>query len=181
MVDAGARNNYNTILLHFASEGGHLKIVRMLLDRGADVNARDKNSIVHCIPLCDMNCEFLRTRSIYTYMLIPGTSLWFTRSREQQGDHVRVAKLLLKFGADSYARDNNNNTALHLASQKRHVQVVEILLDCGADPNARNKDNRASLDLASEAEYVKVVRLLRYHADLNACENEHHRPFHLAW
>jgi cytohesin len=114
-------------------------------------------------------------------MLIPGTSLWFTRSREQQGDHVRVAKLLLKFGTDPNARDNNNNTALHLASQKRHVQVVEILLDCGADPNAQNKDNRASLDLASEAEYVKVVRLLRYHADLNACENEHHKPFHLAW
>ena len=44
LVDAGARNNYNIILLHFASEGGHLKIVRMLLDRGADVNARDKNS-----------------------------------------------------------------------------------------------------------------------------------------
>ena len=50
-VDANARDNNSTIPLHFASQGGHLKIVRMLLDHCADVNARDKNdkTPLHCV------------------------------------------------------------------------------------------------------------------------------------
>jgi ankyrin repeat protein len=43
-----ARSNDNTIPLHFACESGHLEVVRMLLNRHADVNARDKT---HKTPL----------------------------------------------------------------------------------------------------------------------------------
>ena len=42
-ADMNARNNDNTMPLHFASQGGRLKIVRMLLDPQEGINARDKN------------------------------------------------------------------------------------------------------------------------------------------
>ena len=42
-VDVNARNNDGAIPLHFASRGGHLKIVWMLLNRRADIRARDQN------------------------------------------------------------------------------------------------------------------------------------------
>ena len=87
--------------------------------------------------------------------------------------------LLLELGADSKARDNSDNTPLHLASKTGLVEVAEILLDRGADTNARNNDNAVPLHFASESGDLEIVRmLLDRHADVNARDKNYNTPFH---
>ena len=40
-TDINTRNKYRQTPLHLAATGGHIEIVRLLLEKGADINARD--------------------------------------------------------------------------------------------------------------------------------------------
>ena len=47
-----------------------------------------------------------------------------------------MLEVLLKAGADVYAKDKCGNTPLHLAASFSAVAEVEVLLKAGADPSA---------------------------------------------
>ncbi|KAI5841352.1 ankyrin repeat-containing domain protein [Morchella snyderi] len=47
--------------------------------------------------------------------------------------HLPIVKLLLQYGADISARDDDGGTALHYAAGSGHPTVVQLLLENGAD------------------------------------------------
>ena len=51
---------------------------------------------------------------------------------------VGLTHLLLQYGADVEARDNNGETALHLAARKNHSEIAALLFEHGANANAEN-------------------------------------------
>ena len=61
-------------------------------------------------------------------------------------DPLKVVALLLdELGTDPNARDNDDNTPLHLASKLGLAKVAEILLDRGVDVDARDKNYKTPL------------------------------------
>jgi cytohesin len=92
---------------------------------------------------------------------------------------LKVAELLLELGADPNARDNDDNTPLHIASKSGHVEVAEMLLDRGVDANVRDKDNTIPLHFASQGGHLRIVRMLLDHcADVNARDKNDKTPLH---
>jgi ankyrin repeat protein len=82
-------------------------------------------------------------------------------------------------GADPNARDNDDNTSLHLASKNGHVEVAEMLLDRGVDANARDNDSTIPLHFASQGGHLKIVRMLLDHcADVNVRDKNDKTPLH---
>jgi uncharacterized protein len=51
---------------------------------------------------------------------------------------VDVAQLLLEHGADVDARDNDERSPLHLASDGGHVEAAQVLLERRADRETQN-------------------------------------------
>jgi hypothetical protein len=94
--------------LYIAAQEGHLPVVKLLLDRGADVNPA-------------------MTNEGYTPLLIA--------ARE---GHLPVVQLLLDRGADGSQANDDGNTPLLIATQQGHLPVVQLLLDRGADVNEAN-------------------------------------------
>jgi hypothetical protein len=88
--------------LIMASRNGQIRVVRLLLDRGADVNAREKET--------------------ETTALIAAA---------QQG-HAEVVAVLLEKGADVHAKDKAGKTALSEAKHYKHEHVVKLLQERGA-------------------------------------------------
>jgi ankyrin len=144
--------------------GGEVEVVRMLINRGADVTAqnKDRHTPLHLA-------------------LIPSTWIWSQVLTERE---VEVVRMLIDHGADLTAQNKDGETPLHLASRRRQVAAGRMLIDRGADITAQNKHRETPLHLALKENCVDVARMLIDHsADVNhvMVQNEDgENPLHLA-
>jgi ankyrin repeat protein len=119
--------------LHDACSTGQRDIAELLLDNGADIDAR---SSINSTPLME--------------------ACWF-------GQASSTVKLLLDRGcAINAADDDHGDTALHNACS-RGSEYVKELLTHGADTSIKNKDGKTPFDLAKERKLQTVIDLLMEH------------------
>jgi ankyrin repeat protein/truncated hemoglobin YjbI len=135
LLDYGAslddRGRYGLTALHYAVRGGKPPLIKLLLDRGAQVNALDEDG------------------------LTPLLHLTKTRSK---ADPLPVMELLAASGADVDARDETQGTLLMYFARRGHEGAVRWLLAHGADRNARNKGGKTAAEIGRA--HAGIVRLL---------------------
>jgi ankyrin repeat protein len=124
-----------------AAAGGDLKVVNLLLERGADVNVKDNQGSTALFEAIEARYDEVALVLLNQPKLDPrargfngGTALISSAWRDQK-DAVRR---LLELGADANAQDNHGDAPLHGAAQSGSVEVIDILVDKGADPNLKN-------------------------------------------
>ena len=117
----------------WAAAEGHAETMTMLIEAGADVNAR--STIIAW--------ERQRTAEPRDKWLPPGglTPLLFA-AREGRVD---AAKVLLAAGADVSIVDPDRHTPLILALINGHFDVADLLIDHGADVNMHDKVGQTAL------------------------------------
>lgn len=145
-LDAGADPNYiapksgNTAIAQ-AVKSGNLDLVKLMLDRGADVDLTHKE---------------------IGYKMTP---LMFAT---QNGD-IDMVKLLLDHGANPNAKSVSNISALAYAVEKHKthdhdIRLLELLLDAGADPTAPLSRFSALtfdvVDYAAEQGNIKAIETI---------------------
>jgi ankyrin repeat protein len=135
-----------------------MELIRKLVERGADVNARMRDST--------------ETRTIFTMQwLYEDGATPFLRAA-QSGD-LELMRYLVDRGADARIPTANGTTALMVAagigwvegvtyewSPKENLEAVKMLLDLGLDPNAVDGDGRTALHGAAHKGRSGVVELL---------------------
>jgi ankyrin repeat protein len=107
--------------LHVAAYFGDVSGAKLLLQRGAEVDAAGRGWMT-------------------------GTPLHSAAS----SGNAAIVDLLLASGADPNARQSGGWTPLHAAARNGDPALVERLLGAGADPSARNDEGRTAADLADE-------------------------------
>lgn len=89
---------------------------------------------------------------------------------------IALALDLAQRGADTFATNEQGETATHLAAQLGASALLDRLLDAGADPNARDQQGRTPLHAALAAPAAQldgVVRaLIRHGADPQIAAND---------
>ena len=102
------------------------EVTKLLLDAGADVNARDKNG---CTPL-----------------------IWAAVFNE----NPEVTKVLIDAGANVNARSEYGTTPLmHAAWYNQNPEVIKVLLDAGADGRVKDNAGKTAFDYAEGNEHIK--------------------------
>ena len=92
-----------------------------------------------------------------------------------------VLKILLKFGANTDARDDLGKTVLQVASFEGSFRVVELLLRSGSNVHARSKDGKTALHFAVSHGRIDVVEaLICGGANVNSIDNHGWTPLHYA-
>ncbi|XP_026556722.1 ankyrin repeat and KH domain-containing protein 1-like isoform X5 [Pseudonaja textilis] len=115
-----------------AASGGYAEVGRVLLDKGADVNAppvpssRDTALTIAADKGHYKFCELLINRGAHIDVRNKkgNTPLWLAAN----GGHLDVVQLLVQAGADVDAADNRKITPLMSAFRKGHVRVVQFLV-----------------------------------------------------
>lgn len=161
-----------------APDMDHLDFIKLLIDKGANVNARicgTESTGKKCTG------DSTETRNNFTMQwLFEDGATPFLRAA-QSGD-LALMKLLLAKGADPKIFTAHNVTPLAVASgigwvegvtfewsEKDTLEAVKICLDLGIDPNVRDDEGRTSLHGAAHKGRPEVIQLLVDHgADLDA-------------
>ncbi len=159
--------------IHAASKNGHTDIVRLLVSKGADVNAKGEWGRTPVMLASESG--HLTTVELLLQM---GAHVNDLKSNEQKnglmlracerGD-TELVRVLLEAGADENARGEWAQTLLILASKNGHLTTVELLLKSGARINDLDYWEQNSLMHASKGGHLSVTKvLLEKGADVNA-------------
>jgi uncharacterized protein len=135
-TDVNSRDSTGSTALMCAAGYGHLDIVRLLIDNGADVNLM-KPGYVTALGIAESNHRTEVVRYLYALGVGSevdardkyGRTALILAARQGCSDSVRE---ILRKGADVNAKLSSGETALKLASQYGHNQIVELLKAYGA-------------------------------------------------
>jgi ankyrin repeat protein len=152
-------NADNGSALSDASEGGHLEIVKLLLEHGANVNAQNK----YAVRMASKNGHF----NVVKLLLESGADVHVfddfpLRAASGEG-HLEIVKLLLETGANVRA---DNDYSLRIASKNGHLEIVRLLLENGANIHTGDEDVLLSAIHNDQEELVNL--LLEYGANFSA-------------
>lgn len=132
-ADANARADNGWFSLACAARGGHVDIVRLLLDAGADIHARPNQNSWYALDHAALQGH----ADVVVILLAAGANphadndypiQWTARH-----GHVDVVRILIAAGVNVHA---GGHFALRRAAFHGHVDVVRVLLAAGADPVA---------------------------------------------
>ena len=176
--------------LHGAAENGHAETVSVLLERGANINAKNKDgqTALHGAAK-NGHAETVsvlldRGADIEAEDKDGKTPLYLAKINNHEGLAIALVKAgliltlnkslliaagegnyeevenILKQGADINAKNKGGFTALHEAAKNGHATTVSLLLNRGADINAKNRDGETPPYLAKNNKHEDLARAL---------------------
>ncbi|XP_041073412.1 ankyrin repeat and SOCS box protein 3 isoform X5 [Carcharodon carcharias] len=151
------------LLIHAATEKGHIAVARTLLRHGARINGPHS------------------------------ACLWSVLHQAAYQEHLDILMLLLEKGADKEARDDYGITPLFLAAQYGKLESLRVLLQhgtschliflSGSNVNCQAFDKATPLFIAAQEGHTECVELLLSNGadtNLSCSEDDWQLPIHAA-
>jgi ankyrin repeat protein len=154
---------YNQTPLSYAAQHGHEAVVKLLLEKGADVECRSNGSATPLFWAVETGRE-----AVVKLLLEKGANMESTEgfygqtplslaARGAQKWHEGVMKLLLEKGADMESKSHDGQTPLSWAARSGHVAAVKMLLEKGADVESKDDDGQTPLLRTRNEAVVKLL------------------------
>lgn len=164
-------------LLHIATRAHNCKIAALLIERNADIHARDQGDYTP-----------LHGAAISIYYESFDPSDWTIErfpakrpSQDASDAQIQTVSLLLDSKADIEEKNEHGSTCLHLATDRRNYALAEFLIQKKAHVDAQHKYDGTCLHIAARSGYIEIIKLLLTHkADVNTFDIDFRTPLHMA-
>ncbi len=151
------RNQHRRTPLHHAVAKNRLRMVQLLLELGADPNARDATGATALTTASQVGAD----RSIVAALLESGATLDFLAAVNL--GHYGEAEAMLRDDPSRIGPDGSDTIALHLAVAGKNLVTLRWLLAHGIDVNAKRPMwdcNHTALHMTIESGATEIARLL---------------------
>lgn len=149
--------------LHRAAMNERTEICKLLIDKGGNLEALDKDS---CTPL---------------HIAIYNTSKGDT-NHENIKERLMTVQLLVENGANINAKDAFGFSPLHAAASRAKSDLIQLLIDKGANIHATTNSGSTPLHIAAQAGWESPIKLLvSLGADVKALNNNNKTPSQMAY
>jgi ankyrin repeat protein/beta-lactamase regulating signal transducer with metallopeptidase domain len=146
--------------LHFATARKHPKVVRLLLDHGADPKALNDAGQSSIKPASEKPPKPAATPQFYAKQ-DGGSRL---AAAITGGDNERLKRILEQTPKVVNALDQTGFTPLHIAAQNGRTEAAELLLEAGASVTAKQTQYGGTpLQYAASKGHVEICKLLLSH------------------
>ncbi|KAJ8132969.1 hypothetical protein O1611_g657 [Lasiodiplodia mahajangana] len=158
--------NLGSTPLHCAAQEGHIDIVRILSNHGANLQALRDDGLTP-LHIAAYHGHTATVEELIQRGADPNSNCMVELGRTAlhiavQRGHEAVSKVLIeKFGTKMLELvDNQGAMALHLAASTGQDAMVRLLLESGSDPNAETEDGLTPLHYAVRASSTTITALL---------------------
>jgi ankyrin repeat protein len=117
--------------LGLASFFGHISLVKLLLDKGANPNIASNNQF--------------KVTPLHSACAISATD---------------IAELLIKHGSDVNVKQMQGITPLHSAAHNGQTKLSKLLIENGAEINAKMENGKTPLFMANEKNFQETAELI---------------------
>ncbi|KAK3360961.1 hypothetical protein B0T24DRAFT_120609 [Lasiosphaeria ovina] len=148
-------------LLSCAAQKGYEVVVRQLLDRGADVEAKDKSGWTPLLRAIEYGQEAIVRQLLDRGADVEAKDDWGQTplSWAAGNGHETIVLRLLDLGADVEAKDNYGRTPLSWAAGNGHKTIVRQLLNQATDSESKSYSGRTPLSWAAQKGRATVGNL----------------------
>ena len=180
------KNDQGVTAIHYASFRGNVKIIKLLIENGANINIstnRDLNVIHYA---CQGNRPnslmyfYFELKKIGDFSLIKkqdsGGSTPLHWAAYSSAEDVLLYLINLEIFKDENEKqefidktDYQGYTPLHLGVSSKNVRIVMKLLQNGANPDIGDKKRRTPLDLATSKNYREIAEIIRNNQSCQCC------------
>jgi hypothetical protein len=163
--------------------GGKTELINLLLEKGADINARTANGNTPlnlavigsqkeiAEPLLDKGVKLNLENQNFTNLLFLSSSAGIKR----------IVDIALKKEVDFFYVKGGGNTLLHSAAEGGLVDLAEVLLSKGLKVETANIYGQTALHIAAGGGYKDIIELfLKNDTDINIKTNSGKTPLHFA-
>ena len=172
-VDQPGRDRYTA--LHSAVIEGHSDVVQVLIDAGADIEAKDYD---RRSPL--LVASALGNLGIVKMLFEAGAGVCVTHMDSDtcltlaaHHGHTETVRYLAGLPeVDINHKGKDRDTALHKAVYKGHSKMVQVLIDAGADIEVTGDFGRSPLLVASTLGNLRIAKML-VKSDARVCVTDH--------
>lgn len=166
------RNQHRCTPLHHAARKNRPRIVQLLLELGADPNARDATGATALTTASDVDADPGIVAALLAAGLKPDLLTVVNMARYSE------AEAMLRDDPSRIGPDGRDTIALHISVSKRNLATIRWLLAHGIDVNAKRTMwdlNHTALHMTIESGAIEIARLLLdAGADPNVRDDRHH-------
>jgi ankyrin repeat protein len=152
-----SRNEHHRTPLHHAAAKNRPKVVRLLLDLGANPNATDAAGATPLTTAAQENAD----ADVISVLQEAGATLDFRAAVNLK--RYDLAEAMLRAEPSRLGPEGNDTIALHLAVSKQNAEAVQWLIAHGVDVNAKRvlfECNATALHMTAESGAVDIARIL---------------------
>jgi len=149
--DIDTLGEYASSPLHYACREGHIEMVKILVENGANVNIQNHYSTIY--PIFDAITSVSNKKnsfSILQLLIKHGANIEKTDSfgntllyHAIEEENIILIKLLLQLGCDiNHVSRHDKDSALHYACFQKNREIISLLIENGADREHLNIYNK---------------------------------------
>ena len=161
-IDLNAKDEYNCAPLLWAARNGHIDMLKLLIDKGADVETAGYNGMRALHHVCNSSKE-----KCVEILLEADANPNATDDANSTPLHWAAARGVLNIvvrlsdkGADPNVATKTGVRPIHKASIYGQFQIVKKLVECGADVDVQDNEGNTALHYAARMGFIECVKAL---------------------